>query len=79
MHELFPEENRLIEDEIAAYYAKSDKMNLVFVLTAIRYRMHADGQFFFPIVTNPENENEAVLHVLTSSDGKHWYPNLSME
>ena len=73
MNELFPEGNQMIEKAIADYYAETDKVNLVFVLAAIRRRMHADGQFLFPIVTNPENENEAVLHVLTSGDGKHWY------
>ena len=72
LNELFLEGNRLIEESIAAYYAEGSKENLVGVITAIRERMHADGQLLFPIVMNPENENEVAFCTLTTKDGKRW-------
>ena len=72
LNELFPDGNHLIEEAIAAYYAEGSKKNLVGVLTAIRQRMHEDGQFLFPIVMNPENKDVVAFCTLTTRDGKRW-------
>lgn len=62
--------NELIENAICKYYDDSSKDNLVAVLDAIRNRMHADGHFIFPVITDENDENSFAFRSIQTKDGK---------
>lgn len=68
----FLEGNELVEKAIERYHAESNKENLVGVLDAIRTRMHADGQFIFPIIRDEEDADRFAFQCITTREGKKW-------
>lgn len=71
--DMFLEGNELVEKAIERYHADSSKESLVGVLDAIRTRMHADGHFIFPIITNKADETEFAFRTIKTRDGKEWH------
>ena len=71
-HDSFLDGNELIEEAIARYYADTTKVNLAAVLDAVRQRMHADGHFIFPVITDEQDENSFSFQALQTKDGKLW-------
>ena len=67
---MFLDGNELIEEAIGRFYTDSSKDNLGLILDIIRNRMHADGHFIVPVLSD-ENDN-FVFRTLTSKDGKLW-------
>ena len=74
-HDTFPDSfltgNSIIEDAIARYYEESNQDNLLAVVNAILYRMHANGHFLIPAVTQ-EDGVSFDLHHIQANDGKMW-------
>ena len=74
-HDSFPDSfltgNSIIEDAIARYYEESNQDNLLAVVNAILYRMHANGHFLIPAVTQ-EDGVSFDLHHIQANDGKMW-------
>ena len=74
-HDTFPDSfltgNSIIEDAIARYYEESNQDNLLAVVNAILYRMHATGHFLIPAVTQ-EDGVSFDLHHIQANDGKMW-------
>ncbi len=64
--------NEMIADAIAAYCGKNSEENLAAVLEAIRQRMHADGHFIVPVITNENNPGQFAFQKLQSQDGRNW-------
>ena len=74
-HDAFPDSflsgNSMIEEAIARYYEESNQNNLLAVVNAILYRMHANGHFLIPAVTQ-EDGTSFELHHIQANDGKMW-------
>lgn len=74
-HDSFPDSfltgNSIIEEAIAQYYKESNQENLLAVVNAILYRMHANGHFLIPAVTQ-EDGASFELHHIQANDGKMW-------
>ncbi|MBR0040260.1 MAG: ADP-ribosylglycohydrolase family protein [Oscillospiraceae bacterium] len=74
-HDRFPDSfltgNSMIEEAIARYYEQSDQDNLLAVVNAILYRMHAIGHFLIPAVIR-EDGASFDLHRIRANDGKLW-------
>ncbi len=71
-HDTFLDGNEMIEEAIDLFYADRSRENLDAVLNAIRERMHADGHFIFPILTDEGDENRFAFRSLQTADGKIW-------
>ena len=71
-HDPFLEGNEYIEKAIEQYHNNSSKENLFAVLEAIRQRMHADGHFIFPILTDENDETSFIFRTIQTKDGKVW-------
>lgn len=63
--------NSIIEEAIGRYYQENSRDNLCGVVSAILYRMHANGHFLIPAVTQ-EDGTSFELHHIQSNDGKMW-------
>ena len=63
--------NSIIEEAIGKYYQENSQDNLYAVVSAILYRMHANGHFLIPAVTQ-EDGTSFELHHIQSNDGKMW-------
>ena len=63
--------NSIIEESIGNYYQENSQDNLYGVVSAILYRMHANGHFLIPAVTQ-EDGTSFELHHIQSNDGKMW-------
>ena len=63
--------NSIIEESIGNYYQENSQDNLYGVVSAILYRMHANGHFLIPAVTQ-EDGTLFELHHIQSNDGKVW-------
>ena len=72
-HDMFLDGNELIEAAIEIYRADSSKKNLAAVLDAIRERMHADGHFIFPVITDKDDDRSFAFRTVPTDDGKTWY------
>ena len=72
-HDMFLDGNDLIEDAISKYHADASKENLIAVLDAIRSRMHADGHFIVPVITDEENKSRFAFRSIQTKDGKMWH------
>ena len=72
-HDPFLDGNELIETAIAAYHVDSSKEKLAAVLDTIRQRMHADGHFIFPVMTDENDENHFAFRSIQTKDGKFWH------
>ncbi len=74
-HDAFPDSflsgNSMIEEAIARYYEESNQDNLLAVVNAILYRIHANGHFLIPAVTQ-EDGASFELHHIQANDGKMW-------
>lgn len=74
-HDSFPDSfltgNSIIEEAIARYYEESNQEYLLAVVNAILYRMHANGHFLIPAVTQ-EDGVSFDLHHIQANDGKMW-------
>lgn len=64
--------NEMIEDAIRKYYVDFSDDNLTAVLEVIRERMHADGHFLLPVITDPEDEGSFGFRTLNTKDGNVW-------
>ena len=71
--DMFLDGNELIEKAIVKYRADGSKENLVAVLDAIRQRMHADGHFVFPVISDEEDKSRFAFRSVTTKDGKNWH------
>ena len=72
-HDMFLDGNDLIEDAISKYHADACKENLIAVLDAIRTRMHADGHFIVPVITDEEDKSQFAFRSIQTKDGKMWH------
>ena len=63
--------NGVIEEAIGRYYGESSRDNLYGVISALLYRMHANGHFLIPAVTQEDGKSFALRPVQTK-DGKLW-------
>ena len=63
--------NIVIEEAIGKYYRENSRDNLYGVISAILYRMHANGHFLIPAVTQ-EDGTSFELHHVQANDGKLW-------
>ena len=63
--------NSIIEEAIDRYYRETSEDNLYGVVSAILYRMHANGHFLIPAVTQ-EDGISFELHHIQANDGKLW-------
>ena len=74
-HDVIPDSflsgNSIIEEAIARYYQESSQDNLLGVVKAILYRMHAKGHFLIPNVTGDDGTSFELHHV-QANDGKLW-------
>ena len=70
--DIFLQGNEQIEAAIEAYHADSTTETLVGVLEMIRKRMHADGQFIFPVIRDEEDANQFTFRSVATRDGKEW-------
>ncbi len=74
-HDPFPDSflsgNSMIEEAVAQYYRESSRDNLYAVINAILYRMHTNGHFLIPAVTQ-EDGTSFELHRIQANDGKLW-------
>ena len=59
--------------KIPAYHADASKENLIAVLDAIRTRMHADGHFIVPVITDEEDDSQFAFRSIQTKDGKMWH------
>ena len=69
----FLEGNEVIEEAISHYHDDSSKDHLIAVLDAIRERMHADGHFILPVITDKEDESRFAFRLIQTKDGKIWH------
>ena len=63
--------NIVIEEAIGKYYQENSQDNLYGVISAILYRMHANGHFLIPAVTQEDGTSFELRHV-QANDGKLW-------
>lgn len=71
-HDGFLDGNEMIETAINDYYADGSKEKLIAVLDAIRQRMHADGHFIFPVISDENDKNSFAFRNIQTKDGKVW-------
>ena len=64
----FLDGNELIEEAIANFYKENNQETFINILETIRQRMHADGHFIFPVLTD-ENDPERYSQVLGADTG----------
>ena len=72
-HDMFLAGNVLIEDAIGKYHADAGKENLLAVLDALRTRMHADGHFIVPVITDKEDTSLFAFRSIQTKDGRIWH------
>ncbi len=72
-HDMFLDGNEMIEIAIEIFRADSSKKNLTAVLDAIRKRMHADGHFFFPVITDEDDDRSFTFRIIRTDDGRIWH------
>lgn len=63
--------NSIIEEAIGKYYQENSQDNLYGAISAILYRMHANGHFLIPAVTQEDGTSFELRHV-QANDGKLW-------
>ena len=73
-YDSFLDGNELIEGAITKYYDDSNKDNRIAVLEAIRSRMHDDGHFILPVITDENDEKSIVFRTIETKDRKVWHP-----
>ena len=61
----------MIEEAIAQYCLENNYDNLCNVVNAILYRMHANGHFLIPAITQ-EDGASFELHHIQDNEGKMW-------
>ena len=71
-HDSFIKGNELIEEAINKFHEEESKENVMAVLEAIRHRMHADGHFIFPVITDENDERKIVFRTVRTANGKCW-------
>ena len=68
----FLDGNEQIKEAIANLYNENNQENFVNVLESIRHRMHADGHFIFPVLTDEKEPGKFAFCTIQSNDGKVW-------
>ncbi len=68
----FLEGNEIIEQAISTFHADQSNENLISVLESIRTRMHADGHFVIPVVTQKGDEMTYSFRGINTNDGNVW-------
>lgn len=71
-HDSFLDGNELIEEAITNFYNENNQENFINILETIRLRMHADGHFIFPVLTDDENPQRFAFCTIQSNDEKVW-------
>ena len=71
-HDYFLDGNELIEEAIANLYNENNQENFINILESIRHRMHADGHFIFPVLTDEREPGKFAFCTIQSNDGKVW-------
>lgn len=61
----------MIEEAIARYHGESSQDNLLAVVNAIMYRMHANGHFLIPAVSQEDGSSFELRHI-QAQDGSMW-------
>ena len=65
--------NDVIEKAVADYYADTSNEKLFGVVQAIYQRMHENGHFLIPVMTQEtESGPEFTLHTIQTQDGQQW-------
>ena len=65
--------NKLIEEAVGRYHADSSDEHFAAVIDAIRQRMHEDGHFIIPVITDEEDKDRFSLRAIQTRDGKYCY------
>ena len=68
----FLDGNELIEEAIANFYKENNQETFINILETIRHRMHADGHFIFPVLTDENDPERFAFCTIQSNDGKVW-------
>ena len=68
----FLDGNELIEEAIANFYKENNQETFINILETIRQRMHADGHFIFPVLTDENDPERFAFCTIKSNDGKMW-------
>lgn len=72
-HDPFLDGNVVIENAIAEYYQENSNEKLFAVVQSIYQRMHEDGHFLIPVMTQEaETGPEFTLHTIQTQDGQQW-------
>ena len=71
-HNSFLDGNELIEEAIANFYKENNQETFINILETIRQRMHADGHFIFPVLTDENDPERFAFCTIKSNDGKMW-------
>ena len=71
-HNSFLDGNELIEEAIANFYKENNQETFINILETIRHRMHADGHFIFPVLTDENDPERFAFCTIQSNDGKVW-------
>ena len=68
----FLDGNELIEEAIANFYKENNQETFINILETIRQRMHEDGHFIFPVLTDENDSERFAFCTIKSNDGKMW-------
>ena len=68
----FLDGNELIEEAIANFYKENNQETFINILETIRHRMHADGHFIFPVLTDENDPERFAFCTIQSNGGKVW-------
>lgn len=72
IHNVFLDNNLLIEHAISRFYTERSRENVLVILDAIRHRIHEDGHLIFPVWKDEEHENRFAFRSIQTKDGKAW-------
>ena len=64
--------NIIIEEAIADFSREANEETLTAVLESIRERMHKDGHFIVPVITDEKDPNLFCFQAIKANDGKLW-------
>ena len=71
--DMFLDGNERIEEAIGRYYSDSSDEHFAAVLEIVRQRMHEDGHFIIPVITDEKDKDRFSLRAIQTTDGKFCY------
>ena len=68
--DMFLDGNERIEEAVGRYHADSSDEHFATVIDTIRQRMHEDGHFIVPVITDEEDKDLFSLRVIQTRNGE---------